>query len=157
MTLSADGNILISGGNDMKTYVWNPKTFEKQKGAVKHNDKVNAVSGSQNTRLYLSASADFKVRLVDLNTGMPIRGLSEHTQALVGACFLPFNDYIVTASADNSIKFWDNTKAKTSLATLQLIGPVALAASPDQKSIAVLTADQALSLYQPNNQNLLIS
>lgn len=155
LTLSADGSVLISGGNDMKTYVWNPKTFEKQKGAVKHNDKVNAVSGSQNTRLYLSASADFKARIVDLNTGMPIRVLSEHTQALVGACFLPFTDYIVTTSADNSLKFWDNTKAKTSLATIPLTGPVALAASPDQKSVAVLTADHTLTFYQPNNQSLI--
>jgi WD40 repeat protein len=40
--------------------------------------KFTAVALSSNNKLYVSGSADFKVRVLDIETGIPIRILSEH-------------------------------------------------------------------------------
>src|ERR1035437_5846507 len=64
--ISSDASFILSCGNDMKTYVWNPKTLEKLKGAIKHNDKVAAIAVSASNKLYISGCADMKVRVVDI-------------------------------------------------------------------------------------------
>jgi WD40 repeat protein len=38
--ISEDGSLVITGGVDAKSYLWNTKTGDKLKGALKHNDKV---------------------------------------------------------------------------------------------------------------------
>ena len=42
--ISSDGTFVLTCGNDMKTYLWNIKTGDKLKGALKHNDKVSAIA-----------------------------------------------------------------------------------------------------------------
>jgi WD40 repeat protein len=116
--ISEDGSLVITGGVDAKSYLWNTKTGDKLKGALKHNDKVTAVALSSNNKLYVSGSADFKVRVLDIETGIPIRILSEHIAEITSVAFNPVTNFIASASKDKSIKIWDNTKNKASVLTL---------------------------------------
>ena len=149
LALSSDGNILVSGGNDFKTFVWNTKTMEKLKGAMKQNDKVNAVAINANNKYYVSGCSDFKVRLVDIAQGVPIRILAEHTAPVTAVAFNPLNDYIVSGAKDNTLKIWDNTKSKSSVFTLASHTNVitAVAISPDGKRIASAALDNTVKIW----------
>jgi len=59
-----------------------------------------------------------RLRVVDIEQGIPTRVMAEHTAAITAVCFNPINDFIASAGKDNLIKIWDNSKSKTSVKTL---------------------------------------
>ncbi len=149
LAISSDGNILVSGGNDFKTFVWNTKTTEKLKGAMKQNDKVNAVAINASNKLYVSGCSDMKVRVVDIAQGVPIRILAEHTAAVTAVAFNPINDYIVSGAKDNSLKVWDNSKSKTSVFTLSGHSKeiTSVVFSPDGKRLVSAALDNTIKIW----------
>ena len=156
ISLSNDGFTLLSGGNDTKTYLWNIKTFEKLKGALKHNEKVTAVAISENNKFYISGSSDSKIRFFDLELNLPTRILSEHTAEITKLAINPINSFFASASKDNSIKIWDNTKSKASLFTLkghqnEITG---LSFSPDGKILISISLDNTLKVWDANTGEL---
>jgi len=149
LCLSSDGLLLLTGGGDMKTYLWNSKTLEKQKGALKHNDKVTAVALSENNKFYISGSADMKIRVFDIDQNMPVLILSEHTAEITALAFNPISNYFASGSKDNTIKIWENSKSKKSVFTLvghqkEITG---LAFSPDGKILCSSSLDNAVKFW----------
>ncbi|MDI1355356.1 MAG: caspase family protein [bacterium] len=118
LTVSEDGALFLTGGMDAKSFLWNARTGEKLRGALKHNDRVSAVALSSNNRLYATGSPDFKVRVLDIESGVPIRILSEHTAEITALAYNPITNFLASAAKDKSIKIWDNSKNKVSLLTL---------------------------------------
>lgn len=154
--VSSDGTMVLTGGNDMKTYLWNVKTGEKIKGALKHGDRVTALAINSNNKFYVSGSADLRVRVVDIELGIPIRVLAEHSGEITALAFNPINDFIASGSKDNTIRIWDNTKSKTSLLTLK--GHTkelsSLAFSPDGKTLASGSLDNTIKIWDASTGEL---
>jgi WD40 repeat protein len=154
--ISSDGTFVLTCGNDMKTYLWNIKTGDKLKGALKHNDKVSAIAINYSNKFYVSGSADLKIRVVDIEQGMPIRILSEHTSEISALAFNPLTDYIASGSKDNTIKIWDNTKSKVSIFTLRghTKEITALCYSPDGKLLASGSLDNTIKIWNESTGEL---
>lgn len=152
LSISEDGNIILTGGIDAKSFVWNVKSGDKLKGALKHNDKVTSLSLSSNNKLYASGCSDFKVRVLDLETGMPIRILSEHTAEITAVNFNPITNYIASAAKDKLIKIWDNTKSKASVLTLtgHEKDITDLKYSPDGKLLLSSSLDNTIKIWDAN-------
>jgi hypothetical protein len=155
LCLSSDAGFILTGGNDMKTYMWNSKTFDK-KGALKCNDKVSSLAINGNNRFYVSGSADMKIRVFDIEQNMPTRILSEHTAEITAISINPINDFIASGSKDNAIKIWDNTKSKTSILTIKGHQKeiTALAYSPDGKLLFSSSADNTIKFWDATSGEL---
>ena len=159
VSISSDGAMILTGGYDMKTYLWNVKTGEKLKGALKHNDKVTAVAINSNNKFYASGSADFRIRVVDIEQGIPIRVLAEHTAEVSSLAFNPINDFIASAAKDNTVKVWDNTKSRSSLFTLKghTKEVSAVSFSPDGKNLATGSYDNTIKIWDASSGELKLS
>jgi WD40 repeat protein len=159
MTISEDGSLVLTGGIDTKSYLWNTKNGDKLKGALKHNDKVTAVALSSNDKLYLTGSPDFKVRLLDIESGVPIRILTEHTSEITAVCFQPLNGFIASAAKDKLIKIWDNSKSKNSVLSLSGhqddINDIEY--SKDGKSLLSASKDNTIKIWDSNSGDLIKS
>lgn len=147
--LSNDASIILTGGEDTKTYLWNFKNLEKLKGALKHNGKVTSVAINENNKFYISGSADMRIRVFDIEQNMPTRILSEHTAAISALAINPMNDFFASGSKDNTIKVWDNSKSKNSLYTInghqkEVTG---LAFSPDGKILCSSSLDNSIKFW----------
>jgi WD40 repeat protein len=151
LCLSADATIILSGGMDMKTYLWNTQTLEKGKGAMKLGDKVTALAISETNKFYVSGSADMKIRVFDIEQNMPTLILSEHTAEITALAINPINNYFASGSKDNTVRIWDNSKSKKSLFTLkghekEITG---LAFSPDGKTLCSASLDNTIRFWDP--------
>ncbi len=150
VAISNDGSMILTGGNDMKSYLWNSKTLDKLKGGLKHNEKVTAVAINSNNKYYATGCTDMKTRIMDIEQGLPVRILSEHTGAISAVIYNPVTDFIATASADNTVKIWDNNlKNKTSLFTLKghTKEVKAIVFSPDGKNLASGALDNSIKIW----------
>ena len=156
LCLGNNGEIAITAGEDLKTFVWNVNTGEKLKGALKHTDKITAIAVSGNSKLYVSGSKDMRLRVVDIEQGIPTRIMSEHTAAITAVCFNPVNDFIASAAKDNLIKIWDNSKSKTSIKTLTGNEKEvnALVFSPDGKKLYSGSADDQIKIWDATTWEL---
>lgn len=157
--ISEDGSLLLSGGTDTKSYLWNTKSGDKLKGAMKHNDKVSAVTLSSNNKFYATGSSDFKVRVLDIESGVPIRVLTEHSDQITALAFNPINGYLASAANDRSIRIWDNTKNKNSI--FNLSGHendiTDLEFSMDGKFLYSVSNDNTIKIWDANKGNLIQS
>lgn len=136
LCIGADGNVLLSAGNDGKSYLWNAKSLEKLKGALKHNEKVLQAVLSANQKYYATYCADKKVRILDIEAGSPIKIISDFTADQVAIFFHPFSHLLYTIGKDKIVKTWDQSRSKTAVNTFALGEvPVACTISPDGKNL----------------------
>ena len=113
---SADGNWLLSGGNDNTVRVWNLGTGELHKTLRGHSGRVLACEFADNGRV-LSVSHDHLAKIWSIAGYQDFRViggrvLEGHGNAILGASFSPDGKKIVTASRDRTAKSWDVASGK---------------------------------------------
>ncbi|GFG36574.1 hypothetical protein Cfor_06083, partial [Coptotermes formosanus] len=99
---------LVSGSDDFTLFLWQP---EKDKRPVArmtgHQQLVNDVKFSVDTRLVASASFDKSIKLWDGRTGKFITSLRGHVQAVYQIAWSPDSRLLVSGSADSTLKVWN--------------------------------------------------
>lgn len=90
-----DGNIIASGGLDHTIQLWNTPTIEN----------INILSSSSPKENENSENTDTK--LSDSIEGLNIGTITGHKSAVTSIDFSTDNSYIISASADRTIGFWD--------------------------------------------------
>jgi len=146
--ISSDGAFILTGGVDKRAYVWDVKTGEKLPKAFATTTPVTAVAFNSNGKLFVTAN-DGKIVLYDTKELKMKKSFSkEHTQDIISVAFNPINDYIVTASKDNSAKVWDGVAGGSSFSLKGHSSPVnAVAISPDGKWMATGSADNTIKIW----------
>lgn len=114
-SISAHGDILVSGSYDSTVRVWRISTGQQLHVLSGHNQKVYSVVLDHKRNRCISGSMDSFVKIWDLDTGACLYTLEGHS-LLVGLLDLR-DEKLVSAAADSTLRIWDpeNGKCKHTL------------------------------------------
>ncbi len=104
-----DGTKLVSIDNENNIYVVNASNYQLIRsfiGLVKYEDLFSIKFSYDGTKLLLAAS-DNNATIYDIESGSMYKKLMGHTDNVVEAYFSADDKYILTSSADNSLKRWN--------------------------------------------------
>lgn len=104
---------LVSGSDDFTMFLWNPEVDKKNVARLTgHQQLINDVKFSPDTRIIASASFDKSIKLWDGKNGKFIGTLRGHVQAVYQISFSSDSRLLVSGSADSTVKVWDLRKKK---------------------------------------------
>ncbi len=146
LVTSPDGQLLVSGSEDSTLHLWQVEDGTALARLSGHKGAIWDVAISSDSRLVASASHDHTIRLWTLPDGSSKKVLAGHEHGVSNLLIIPGNatqvpgtadagahDLLISASTDNSIRFWQLPDGKP-LASLSGRGPVS--ASPDGRILA---------------------
>ncbi|RYP43976.1 hypothetical protein DL768_009507 [Monosporascus sp. mg162] len=113
-----------------------------------HSSAVNSVAFSPDSKLLVSGSYDYTVRLWDTTTGQCRQTLQGHSLAVYSVAFSPDSKLLASGSYDITVRLWDTTTGQCRQ-TLQghsyTVNSVAF--SPDSKLLASGSHDHTVRLW----------
>ncbi|CAN7994818.1 unnamed protein product, partial [Ixodes hexagonus] len=122
---SADGDWLVSGGDDKRVLVWNvmealsgPTTPRAMKG--KHNSNIFCLSLDSCNRTVFSAGNDEQVIVHDMETGRTM-DVFLHEEAVYGLSVEPTNDSVFASACDDGCIFIYDIREPSSSDPLLLV------------------------------------
>ncbi|KAG7308539.1 Notchless protein 1 [Plutella xylostella] len=141
---------LVSGSDDFTLFLWLPDKEKRPLARMTgHQQLINDVKFSPDTRLIASASFDKSVKLWEAATGKFITTLRGHVQAVYTVAWSADSRLLLSSSADSTLKVWS---MKTKKLELDLPGHAdevyAVDWSPDGACVASGGKDKVLKLWQ---------
>lgn len=113
--LSATGGreLLATGSDDFTLFLWQPETSKKPVARmVGHQQQVNFVAFSPDSRYIASASFDKSVRIWSGTTGKFISALRGHVQSVYQVAWSADSRLLVSSSRDSTLCCWDMRSKK---------------------------------------------
>lgn len=102
---------LVSGSDDFTLFLWEPEKSKKPLARMTgHQQLVNDVKFSPDTRIIASASFDKSVKLWDGSNGKFLGALRGHVQAVYQISWSADSRLLVSSSADSTLKVWNIEK-----------------------------------------------
>ncbi|CAF0819225.1 unnamed protein product [Adineta steineri] len=144
------GERLVSGSDDFTLYLWKPETDKKPLARMTgHQQLINDVKFSPDTRILASASFDKSIKLWSSRTGTFLTTLRGHVQAVYQIAWSADSRLLVSGSADSTLKVWNIEKR---CLLFDLPGHAdeiyAVDYSPDGQKVASGGKDKVLKLWR---------
>ncbi|XP_047503977.1 notchless protein homolog 1 [Pieris napi] len=141
---------LVSGSDDFTLFLWLPEKEKRPLARMTgHQQLINDVKFSPDSRIIASASFDKSVKLWEASTGKFITTLRGHVQAVYMVAWSADSRLLLSSSADSTLKVWN---MKTKKLELDLPGHAdevfAVDWSPDGAYVASGGKDKVLKLWQ---------
>jgi WD40 repeat protein len=105
VAISADGGLVVSGGEDGSIRVWDVRSQSYSAILVGHFDSVHGLALTGDGKIAVSASSDRTLRVWDLSNFNCIAKLEGHTKGIYSAAVTP--DGSRAASEDETVRAWD--------------------------------------------------
>ncbi|MBE9207725.1 WD40 repeat domain-containing protein [Nostoc sp. LEGE 06077] len=109
LTISADGQWLISGSWDQTIKIWHLETGRLIRTLKGHTDRVYAIALSPDEQIIASGSADKTIKLWHFNTGELLGTFTGHSNIVTALAFTTSGEMLVSASLDKTIKIWQRS------------------------------------------------
>jgi len=154
LAMSADGQTLVSGGDDKAIKVWDLKTGQLKKTLQSDSGRIKAVAIAPDGKTIVSGSADRMVRIWNLTKNQPPLMLKGHSAEVNVIGITPDSKTVITGSY-GAIKQWDLATGQLKT-TFPKVGKSETKISP----ISVIhdEAEQFIPLdINPNSNTALIS
>ncbi|GMI30045.1 hypothetical protein TeGR_g10444 [Tetraparma gracilis] len=143
---------LVSGSDDFTLFFWHPATSKQPvKRLTGHQQAVNQIVFSPDSRFFASASFDKKVKIWDGATGNFLLTLTGHVGAVYCVAWSSDSRYLVSASKDSCLKLWNvDKREKKAVATLpgHEDEVYALDWAPDGSAVASGSKDRTLKIWK---------
>ncbi len=158
LTISPDGEILVTGGEDGTVKLWHFATgltsgeFPLLQTLKGHSNAVLSVAISPNAETIASGSWDSQVKIWDLKTGALLQTLSGHSQMVTAMAISPDGRILASGSKDSTVKLWDlETGALVRTLKGHSLAILSIAISSDGELIATGSADGTIAIWQLNS------
>ncbi len=109
-TLSPDGSMALSAGNDNSIRLWELSSHKLIQTFKGHTSTITSLAFSRDGKTFVSGSLDRTVKVWDTASGQLLRTLTGHSDTVTGVAFSPDGKLVVSASADKTVLFWDATR-----------------------------------------------
>ncbi|MED3025658.1 MULTISPECIES: WD40 repeat domain-containing protein [Bacillus cereus group] len=108
LVIDNKGEYIYTGGYDKKLYKWNFETGQP-KLVTKHNHLITSLAISNDAKYLISGSADYTIRLFDLETEQLVQTYLGHTDDVEYVTFTSDNKYIISTSNqhDGRVLVWE--------------------------------------------------
>ena len=109
VALAADGEHLISGGDDSTVMLTDGRGRENPVTRKDHTGRITSVAAAPDGRFIVSGSSDGTVRLRDAHTLEVVTILRHHTDMVQATCFSPDGSLLATVSVDGTARVFNIT------------------------------------------------
>jgi WD40 repeat protein len=108
VTVSPDGRVVLSAGNDNTARFWNANDGKPIGSELAHHGEVFVAAFSPDGRLAVTGGYDAIVRLWEVPTGRPVGHLMRHEGVVTTAAFSSDGTSLLTGgSRDRTARLWD--------------------------------------------------
>jgi hypothetical protein len=141
VAFSADGDEILTGGEDGRIHGWKPGSANKTITFAEHQGPISCLAVHPRERWIASTAFDGADRgdilLWDRGSGQRLRTLKHHAGRITGLAFHPEGRYLASASHDQTIALWNCTTGDIVRVYREHHHPIACVAfSPDGKLLA---------------------
>jgi WD40 repeat protein len=107
LSLSRDGNTLVSAGADGHIRFWDVPTGQVQRTLTGHTNALYKAIFSPDEKLLASSSRDTTARIWDVATGRELHRLIGYRCAVKSVAFSPDGKKLASVGNDGMLKLWD--------------------------------------------------
>jgi ribosome assembly protein 4 len=150
INIRGKGEILVSGSDDFTLCLWHPQVSKHPIARLTgHQQLVNHIAFSPDSRYIASASFDKKVKLWCGKTGRFLTTFTGHVAAVYQISWSPDSQYLASASKDSTVKIWSLLNPKKAMYTLSGHADevYTLDWSPDGRSLASGSKDRTIKIW----------
>jgi len=148
---SGEPERLVSGSDDFTILVWNPIENKRPiKRLTGHQQAINHIAFSPDSRFFASASFDKKVKVWNGRSGDFVATMTGHVGAVYQVAWSSDGRYLVSASKDSTAKLWEIPSGKKARETLpgHEDEVYALDWSPNGASVATGSKDRTIKIWK---------
>lgn len=147
-TLSADGQLLVTGSQDGSVKLWETSSGQYIREFKGHTDAITSAVISEDARLVATASRDYTLRLWDMQTGNEIRQFEGYEEPIISIAFSPDGQSLAAGSEDATAWIWNVQTAEEMIVFEEHTRPVSsIAFSPDSQLIVTGSYDDTARVW----------
>jgi len=146
ITISGDGNSVLSGSFDTAAIRWSLKTESAEQVLRFHSDAVNAVAFLKDGRM-VTAGADAKVAIWTHGRQQPDRVFEGHSAPIVSLAVSSDSARLASASWDHTVRIWSLGDGAQQVLEGHAQNVNGVAFTPDGRSLVSVGYDRELRIW----------